>query len=266
MNQKMAGRVNNSLLFIGAGLLLGFVSLVAFAFVAKEKVKKRRPTGGAHAFLADKKRALAYYDALSPVYDLLNPYLYTLSMRGEIMKLVNGDQALRVLDVGCGTGYTTGGLLRLHSLCEVVGVDQNHKQLQKAAKNLRLEKARTSLSRGDAENLPFRDEAFDAVVSVGAVEYLPDPERALKEMARVVKHGGRVVVGGPEFDWFKKLFLHRVFYAPAAQDFKSIFYRAGLQTMKTVLTGVNTFFSTNKYVLVVAGTREYTSQSNNEVW
>jgi ubiquinone/menaquinone biosynthesis C-methylase UbiE len=128
--------------------------------------------------------------------------------------------------------------------------------LRKAARDLRFEKARTSLSRGDAENLPFSDEIFDAVVSVGAVEYFPDPDRALKEMTRVTKHGGKVIVGGQELDWFKKLSLHRVFYTPETQNFKKQFYQAGLQTVNTALTGVNTLFGTNEYVLVVNGTKE----------
>jgi ubiquinone/menaquinone biosynthesis C-methylase UbiE len=252
----MAGKVADSLLFILAGLLLGIVSLVALPMAAKEKVQKRKQPREARAFLADKKRALAYYNVLSSVYDVLNPYLYTSSMRGEVAKLVNGDEPLRVLDVGCGTGYTTAGILRLHYVCEAIGIDQNHKQLQKAARNLSSEKARMSLSRGDVMKLPFRDESFDAVVSVGAVEYFPDPERALTEMTRVVKHEGRVVVVGPEFEWFKKLLLHRVFYTPATRDFERMFYRAGLKKVKTTLTGVNTFFGTDKYVLIAAGTKE----------
>jgi ubiquinone/menaquinone biosynthesis C-methylase UbiE len=251
----MAGKITDSLLFICAGLLLGIVSLVALPLAAKEKGQKRRPTRESRAFLADKKRALAYYNVLSAVYDVLNPYLYTSSMRGEVAKLVDREEPLRVLDVGCGTGYTTAGILRLDNVCEVVGVDQNHKQLQKAARKLSMEKMRLSLSRGDAENLPFKDESFDAVVSVGAVEYFPDPEKALKEMNRVVKHQGRLVVAGPEFDWFKKLFLHRVFYTPATEEFKSMFRQVRLQNVKTMITGVDTLFGTNKYVLVVTGTK-----------
>jgi SAM-dependent methyltransferase len=169
--------------------------------------------------------------------------------------MISPHEPFRVLDAGCGTGYTTAGILRLGSICEVVGVDQNHKPLQKATRNLKNEKTRLIPSRGDVENLLFRDESFDAVVSVGAVEYFPDPERALTEMARVVKHGGRVVVGGPEFNWFKKVLLHKVFYAPTQSDFKELFHTAGLADLKLVLTGVPTFFGTDRYVLIAAGTK-----------
>jgi MPBQ/MSBQ methyltransferase len=251
----MTGKATGSLLFICAGLLLGIVSIVALPLAAKEKIRKRRPTRESHAFLADKKRALAYYNVLSSAYDLLNPYLYTSSMRSKVTKLVDHSKPLRILDVGCGTGYTTAAILRLNNVRETVGIDQNHRQLQRAARKLTVEKTRLSLFQGEAENLPFKDESFDAVVSVGAVEYFPNPERALKDMARVVKHRGRIVVGGPELDWFKKVLLHKVFYAPAARDFEDMFNRVGLLNVNTVLTGVDTFFGTNKYVLIAAGTK-----------
>jgi MPBQ/MSBQ methyltransferase len=251
----MAGKVTGSLQFLFAGLLLGIVSLMALPLVAKEKVQKSGSGKEPHGFLVDKKRALAYYNVLSSAYDVLNPYLYTSSMRGEVAKLIGREEPLCVLDVGCGTGYTTAGIMGLESICEVVGIDQNHKQLHKAVRNLRTEKTKVSLSRGDVENLPFMAESFDAVISVGAVEYFPDPEAALLEMVRVVKLGGRVVVGGPEFSWFKKVLLHKVFYAPAREDFKRMFFRVGLKKVKLILTGVPTFFGTDKYVLIAAGTK-----------
>jgi MPBQ/MSBQ methyltransferase len=253
----MGSKLTKSLLFISAGLLLGITSLVAFILVIKEKVEKHMQLKDqTHAFLATEKRALAYYTILSPVYDLVNPHFYTTSMRDEIVKLSTRDHPTRVLDVGCGTGYTTAGILRLPEVCEAIGIDQNCKQLQKAARNLGFEKARISLSRGNVMELPFKDESFDAVVSVGAIEYFPDPAVALAEMARVVKHQGRVVVGGPEFNWFKKFLFHKLFYTPERGDFERLFLRLGLKEVTSMLTGVKTFFGTDKYVLIVAGTKE----------
>jgi len=231
------------------------VSLIAFMLANKEGIKKRQGDEQ-KPFLANKKRALAYYNVLSSVYDVLNPHLYTFLIREEIIKLLNSETGLRVLDVGCGTGYTTRGILQLLNPSEVVGVDQNYKQLMKATKNLCFEKTKISLTRGEVENLPFSGETFDAVVSVGAVEYFPDLDKALREITRVTKHGGKVVVGGPAFDWFKKVSLHRIFYTPEAQHFEKEFYRVGLESVTTKLMGVNTFFGTDHYVLVGVGTRK----------
>ena len=207
------------------------------------------------AFLADKQRALNFYRVFSAAYDILNPHLYTDCMRSEIVTRIGSGKGLRVLDVGCGTGYTTAGILKRTNVCEVVGVDMNPVQLSKAARNLHAEKPKTSLSRGDVENLPFQDGTFDAVISVGALEYFPDPEQALKEMARVTKPDGKVVVCGPEATWFAQLGLDKVFYTPLSGEVEGLFRGAELKEVKSELTGVRTVFGTDKYVVVAWGTK-----------
>ena len=173
------------------------MSTLAFAFAwARSRQKQASPENRKSAFLVDKQRTLNFYRVFSIVYDILNPQLYTDKMRSEIAGKIGEGSCLRILDVGCGTGYTTEGILNRANVSEVVGVDMNPVQLGRAAKNLHMWKPKTSLSRGDVENLPFKDGSFDAVVSVGAIEYFPDPKKALKEMARVAKLNGTVVVGG----------------------------------------------------------------------
>ncbi len=240
-----------------ASLLTGLMSALAFCYVwakgrqesPKSKVKK--PT----AFLADKLRALNFYRVFSAAYDILNPHLYTDSMRAEAVSLFSHSAHLRVLDVGCGTGYTTVGILDGSDACEVIGLDMNPRQLHRAAQKLKPERVRTSLSRGDAENLPFQDATFDAVVSVGAVEYFPDPEKALSEMARVAKANGKVVVGGPEYNWFRRVALHRFFYTPSRAEMEFLFEAAGLADVHSSMTGVKTFLGTSVYVVLAAGTK-----------
>mgnify|MGYP006268858961 CR=1 FL=1 len=91
------------------------------------------------------------------------------------------------------------------------------------------------------------------MVSVGAVEYFPNPEATVREMLRVSKQGGKIVVGGPEFRWFRRVYLDRVFYTPSAQELEAIFTKAELRNVKSILTGIDTFFNTSQYVVVVAG-------------
>jgi len=227
---------------------------VAFGFVwAKQRVEKRCDTQSVEGFLADEQRALNFYRIFSVAYDILNPYFYTDAMRGEVVSQLGNGVKLRVLDVGCGTGYTTSGILNREDVCEVVGLDMNPVQLKRAAKNLVSEKRRISISRGDADNLPFTDGSFDAVISVGAVEYFPDPERALKELARVTRSDGTVVVGGPESGWFSKFALDKILYTPSAEELERIFRKAELTMVKSRLTGVKTFFGTGNYVVFATG-------------
>ena len=172
-------------------------------------------------------------------------------MRRSIVNLIPRGKCLRVLDVGCGTGYTTIEVLNRNDVCEVFGLDLNPVQLSGAVKNLRSEKARVLLSRGDAENLPFEDETFDAVISVGAIEYFPNPSRALREMARVAKTGAVIVVGGPEATWFSKFLIAKVLYSPSNEELRNLFLEAGFGNLKSVLMGVDTYFRTSKYVVAV---------------
>ncbi|MGA2682098.1 MAG: methyltransferase domain-containing protein [Candidatus Bathyarchaeia archaeon] len=254
MTQKIAEEFSASCLFFFASLLTGLVSVMALSFVwAKQRAEKQLEPQKTAGFLANEQRALNFYKIFSFAYDILNPYLYTDAMRSEIVNQIENGANQRVLDVGCGTGYTTSGVLKRKDVSEVVGLDMNPVQLKRAVKNLHSEKGRTLISRGDADNLPFIDSSFDAVISVGAVEYFQDPEKTVKELTRVARPGGTVIVGGPESRWFSKFALNRVFYTPSPEEMESIFGKADLVRVKSHLTGVKTFFGTNKYVVFAVG-------------
>lgn len=244
----------NTILFIWAATLGAMVGLAACIFILlKEKIETKEPiVKQTNIFLANKKRAIIFYRFLSKVYDALNPFLYNDAMRREVVELASIRQGLRALDVGCGTGYTTEAILKWSAHGEVVGIDLTPQQLNKAVKKLKSRRD-TLFLRGDAENLPFKKNTFNAVVSVGAIEYFPDPKRVIQEMARVVKPGGKVVVGGPELGWFRKLYLNRILYTPSMEELQAFYRGVGLKDVKTVLTGVDTFFGTDKYAIIVVG-------------
>lgn len=95
----------------------------------------------------------------------------------------------RALDVGTGTGnyacaLATRGLA-------VTGIDPSEAMLAVA----RRKPQPVTWLQGPAERLPFDDGSYDLVVSVTALEFISDPRRALEEMFRVLKPGGRLVVG-----------------------------------------------------------------------
>jgi ubiquinone/menaquinone biosynthesis C-methylase UbiE len=103
-----------------------------------------------------------------------------------------------LLDVGCGTGVLLEGALRGEPEARGCGVDLSAEMLGVARRRLR---GRAGLVRADAEVLPFRDAAFDAVASSSALHYWPTPERALREMARVLRPGGRLALTDWSADW-----------------------------------------------------------------
>jgi demethylmenaquinone methyltransferase/2-methoxy-6-polyprenyl-1,4-benzoquinol methylase len=145
--------------------------------------------------LEDKARARVFYRYLSKVYDRFNPLVWNEAMREEAIGMLDLGPEDRVLDVGCGTGFATEGLLertdRIH------GLDQSVHQLEQAWAKLGKHDP-VAFALGDAERLPYREEAFDVVWSSGSIEYWPDPVAALEELRRVAVPGGEVLVVGPD--------------------------------------------------------------------
>lgn len=142
--------------------------------------------------LADKARARRFYRFLSPIYDTINPFIWNESMRDQALEMFDIDPDDRVLDVGCGTGFGTEGLLQ--HVEDVHGLDQSSHQLKRAQRKLGDE---VELYRGDAERLPFDDDSFDAIWSSGSIEYWPNPEATLAEFNRVGRAGAPILVVGP---------------------------------------------------------------------
>jgi SAM-dependent methyltransferase len=107
----------------------------------------------------------------------------------EILAAVAG--AERVLDAGCGSGRLTVALALAGA--DVTGVDTNGSQLEVARGRALADGAALTLLETDYNALPFEDASFDAVVSRLAVMASDDPVTSLRELARVLVPGGRLV-------------------------------------------------------------------------
>jgi ubiquinone/menaquinone biosynthesis C-methylase UbiE len=101
-----------------------------------------------------------------------------------------------VLDVGCGTGILTFELVKkVQGKGKFYGIDISPKMIHSAkARAESLGHANVEFRKADAEQLDFLESSFDLVISNQAFHWFPDKEKALKEMFRVLKHGGRVAL------------------------------------------------------------------------
>ena len=186
--------------------------------------------------LEDKSRARLFYKYLSKVYDRVNPFIWNEESRSEALALLDIDPDDRVLDVGCGTGFATEGLLA--HVDTVYGLDQSVHQMEQAWKKFG-KRGPVVFSRGDAERLPYKDDTFDVVWSSGSIEYWPNPVEGLRELRRVAKPGGQVLVVGPNYPSntvFQKLAdAIMLFYDEEEAD--RMFREAGYEDFRHVTMG-----------------------------
>ncbi|MDX2169356.1 MAG: class I SAM-dependent methyltransferase [Deltaproteobacteria bacterium] len=98
----------------------------------------------------------------------------------------------RLLDLGCGVGHLLHWLARHGAAAALHGTDLSLNSLRAARAG-----GVAGLCAGDAAALPYRDASFDAVVCNGAAHHLPDLPAALRELRRVLRPGGRLVLFEP---------------------------------------------------------------------
>jgi SAM-dependent methyltransferase len=106
----------------------------------------------------------------------------------------------KVLDVGCGVGTDAFDLdERVSPTGHITGVDFSESLIAEAVRRAASRNLCVTFETGDAQALRFPDETFDAVRTERLLMHVPDPEKAVSEMARVLLRGGRMAV--LDFDW-----------------------------------------------------------------
>jgi len=98
----------------------------------------------------------------------------------------------RVLDVGCGNGYVLSRYAREGA--NTVGIDLTATAIELSRRRFALEALPGAFLTGSAEELPFPTESFDCVCSMGVLHHTPDTEKAVGEIHRVLRPGGRFIV------------------------------------------------------------------------
>lgn len=138
------------------------------------------------------------FSRIASRYDLANRVLssgFDLRWRRHLVRWANPQPGERVLDVGTGTGDLLIELIKQQPSLQLAGVDLSREMLGLArGKFQRMRIPGISLLEGDALNLPFRAQSFDAVTIAFGLRNLPDLQRGLREMANQLRHpGGRLL-------------------------------------------------------------------------
>jgi len=139
------------------------------------------------------------FDRIAARYDAMNRVLSFGLDRGWRRRTVRAlalGAAPRVLDLATGTGDLAIDIARMHPDAHVIGLDPSSQMLAIAGTKLakRGLTGRIALVRGDAQRLPYRDGEMDAATIAFGIRNVPDRPAALREMARVVRRGGRIAI------------------------------------------------------------------------
>ncbi len=130
------------------------------------------------------------YDKIASIYDLAyGPILQ--HGRRRAMDTMGTVPGTRVLEVGVGTGLNLS-LYPTH--CDVTGIDFSAVMLVKADERIAREGLRARLFQMDAADLRFPDDSFDVVYAPYVISVVPDPAAVLREMHRVCRPGGRLLI------------------------------------------------------------------------
>jgi ubiquinone/menaquinone biosynthesis C-methylase UbiE len=164
-----------------------------------------------------------------PVYSLI--YRSRLHRALALIDGLHSKPGSRCLDAGCGPGIASIALAQRGFLVDAIDiVPQLVERTRTRAAEARVSE-RISASVGDVNELQFPDGSFDVVVSIGVMEWQESPTRSLREMARVVRPGGCVILT-VDNKWALRNILDPFQYAPVAavkRESGKLLRRLGLQ-------------------------------------
>lgn len=208
------------------------------------------------------------FDDIAKRYDLLN-HLLSLGQdfywRRVMTRELSAQPGQLILDLAAGTGDSSLGLLKQGA--EVIGLDLSHNML--AIARAKLAGMSFAAVQGSAYAMPFHDSSFDGLTCAFGIRNMPETPKALAEIFRVLKPGGRMVI--LEFSmptgWFRpmyRLYLRAVipaisqvlsdrsayeylgdsiekFYTPPA--FRELLHRAGFTAIKQIPLSLGTVYA-----------------------
>ncbi|HLY31903.1 MAG TPA: methyltransferase domain-containing protein [Ktedonobacterales bacterium] len=135
-----------------------------------------------------------------PFLDAINRLESVQALKRSIAAQLQAQEGQSILDVGCGIGDAAQTLAALvGSAGRVVGVDSSEYLIQEARRRAEGTGLSVDYRVGDAHQLDFTDQSFDGCRADRVFMFLEDPRRALTEMIRVTRPGGRIVIY--DIDW-----------------------------------------------------------------
>ena len=126
----------------------------------------------------------------------------------RILKFCRDKIQGRVLDVGCGDGFFTAQILQRFNLKNVYGLDISSKAVDLA----RLKHPEINFQQSALNHIPEETNSIDSITMIEVIEHLVDIEGTLKELFRVMKPGGILLITTTDFNWLKQVIIAIFFF------------------------------------------------------
>jgi len=189
---------------------------------------------------AEKEAIKKYFRKVAPAWNEVRKGFYDERLRDAIIKGADIKEGDTVLDVACGTGFLT--IMAARTVGEagrVICVDLSEEMLQEARESLTKEGLIhiVELRIGDMLSLPLENNSMDAVICNMGLHHSFDPQLAIKEMVRVLKPKGRLIISDLEEhaeEWLRKE-MADIWLGFSLQRIRQMFKKAGLSRVKVKL-------------------------------
>ena len=163
-------------------------------------------------------------------------YDYLRSAQLNVISMLEVRENMNFLDIGCGTGWGIGQAARLIDFKgSFYGIDLSQKMIEKAQENFK-DYANFHFIKANSESIPLDDNFFDIVICTNSFHHYVHPDKAMKEIFRLLKHGGRIYILDPAADFWIikvvdkiiKLFEPGHVKIYSSEEFKKLMSEAGL--------------------------------------
>ena len=205
---------------------------MTFLKVKESKIKYTEIPQDSNLYTAvmDKK-----YAAFAKYYDFAMTSLWRVWLK-KVLPFIEG---AKVLEVSFGTGFL---MTQYAEHFDTYGIDFSNAMIQITKRKLEKKNLSASISKGNVENLPFENNAFDTIINTMAFTGYPNGEKALEEMKRVLKRNGKLLLMDFDYPADRNLIGYSLvkigeMYGDVMKDLKKYLGKSGLDYRKTYVGG-----------------------------
>ena len=157
----------------------------------------------------DSTEVRKYFDRIASQWDSLSKEFYTEAVRDKILSLIKPEPGTMIADLGAGTGFLSEGLK--NGPASIIAVDRSGEMLKQMRMKFK-DSQNIDYRIGDAGHLPIKDNIIDYALANMYLHHVDNPPKAIREIFRVLKSGGKMVIADlntHSFEYFRTEHLDR---------------------------------------------------------